>query len=285
MLSEPLPYHVKIRDYFKSQSGLWSFFSASRKKEEQLASVKSDLLKNTYQFQPESHPLLYEKIIVILEKLGLGSLSVTVYQAAHSPELNASIVCLPGEAHMVFSGGIQQLLNELEMSAIIAHELAHIKFYSLLDGELEVSDRIISALASSPDSGAAHYETARLFQLYKEIYCDREAYRVLGDAAPVVTMLVKIATGLSEVHAESYFRQAEEIFSRDATVQSASLTHPENFVRARALQLWKDQGKAEAAMLKTNGNAEAAISQMIEGVVELDRMDVLAQKELTDLTR
>ena len=43
MLSEPLPYHVKIRDYFKRQSGIWSFFSAARQREEQLAAFKTEL--------------------------------------------------------------------------------------------------------------------------------------------------------------------------------------------------------------------------------------------------
>jgi len=310
MLSEPLPYHLKIRDYFKEQSGIWSFFSATREKEEQLAFFKSDLLKNTYQFQPGSDPLLYEKINIIRERLGLSYLQVTAYQAAHSSELNASIVCLTGEAHIVFSGGILELLNEQELSALIAHELAHIKFYSLLNGELEITDRIITALAGSPDSGAAHYETARLFRLYKEIFCDREAYEALGEEGPVITMLLKLATGLSAVHAESYIQQAEAIFSGDGIVQSASLTHPENFIRTRALHLWhEERGRSLAGteggdgqgepLAGTNESAEvqgfdrrqdkpgagAAIMQMIEGVMELDRLDVLAQAALHGTTR
>lgn len=283
MLSEPLPYHWKIRDYFKGQPGIWSFFSATRKKEEQLSSFKSDLLKNTYQFQPGSDLLLYEKIAVIQEKLGLGHLSVTAYQAAHSSELNASIVCLQGEAHMVFSGGVLQLLDEQELSALIAHELAHIKFYSLLEGDLEITDRIITALAGSPDSGASHYETARLFRLYKEIYCDREAYGVLGEDGPIITMLLKLATGLEVVHAESYIRQAEEIFSGDGAVQSSSLTHPEDFIRTRALHLWHEQQAGDPT--GTNGDAGPAIAQMIEGIMELDRLDVLAQAVLSGMTR
>ncbi len=275
MLSEPLSYHLKIRDYFKRQPGLWSFFSAPRQREEQLASFKADLLKNTYQFQPGSDPLLYEKIHIAREKLGLGDMPVTAYQATHSPEPNASIVCLPNEAHMVFSGGLMQLLSEDELLALVAHELAHIKLYSLSSGELEVSDRIITAIANSPDSEAAHFETARLFRLYTEIYCDREAYSVLGDAIPVITMLLKIATGLTVVHAESYLRQAEEIFSGPVAVHSASLTHPENFIRSRALRLWQEQAETAAS----------AISQMIEGIPELDRLDLLAQKELSGLTQ
>ncbi|HVW60703.1 MAG TPA: M48 family metalloprotease [Puia sp.] len=273
-LSEPLPYHVKIRDYFKRQSGIWSFFSAARQREEQLAAFKTELLKNTYQFHPGSDPLLYEKIHIACEKLGLSGLSVTAYQAINEPEPNASIACLPHEAHIVFSGNLLQMLGEAELLALIAHELGHMKLYSLLDGELETSDRIIMAIAGSPDSQAAHYETARLFRLYTEIYCDREAYGVVGDTTPVITMLLKMATGLSVVHADSYIRQAEEIFSSSPAIQSATLTHPENFIRTRALRLWETEAEG----------AEAAIRQMIEGVMDLDRLDLPGQKTLSELT-
>ena len=273
MSSEPLPYHVKIRDFFKGQPGIWSFYSATRQRDEQLTNFKTDLLKNTYQFHPESDPVLYEKIHIAREKLGLNALPVTAYQAlTNDPELNASIVCLSGEAHMVLSGGVLQILDEKELLALAAHELAHVKLNALLEGELETADRIIMAIANSPDSSAAQYETARLFRLYTEIYCDREAYSVLGDATPVITMLLKMATGLSVVHAESYIRQAEEIFSGGGKVQSGSLTHPENFIRARALAAG------------SGPDADAIIAQMIEGDKELDRLDVMAQQELSSLT-
>lgn len=273
MSSEPLSYHVKIRDFFKGQPGIWSFFSAARQREEQLTHFKTDLLKNTYQFHPQSDPILYEKIHMALEKLGLNGLAVTAYQAlTNDPELNASIVCLPGEAHMVLSGGVLQILDEKELLALAAHELAHVKLNALLEGELETADRIIMSIANSPDSSAAQYETARLFRLYTEIYCDREAYSVLGDATPVITMLLKMATGLSVVHAESYIRQAEEIFSGGDRVRSASLTHPENFIRTRALAAG------------SGAEADMVIAQMIEGVKDLDRLDVLAQATLSSLT-
>lgn len=249
MLSEPLPYHQKIRDYFKSR--VPSFYSASRNKEEQQSFYKTDLLKNTSPFQPDSNPLLYEKIHIAKEKLGLGHLSVTAYQATDSSELNAGIVCLRNEAHLVFTEGLIQLLDEEGLLALITHELAHIKLYALLDGDLEITDRIITVLANSPDCEAAHYETARLFRLYSAIYCDREAYRALGDAGPVITML-----------------------------HSALLTHPENIIRTRALRLWQEQEGRPG-----EEPSETVLTQMIEGARELDRLDVLGQQELKDLTR
>lgn len=287
MLPQALPYQLKVRDYFKQQASTWEFFAAARTREEQLVSFQTELLKNTYQFRRETDTALYEKIDLVREKLELGALPVTAYQAqnANDPELNASIVYLHREAHLVFSGPILERLNEAELLAVIAHELTHIRLYTLLDGDLEVADRIITAIANNYNSDPPYYETARLFRLYTEIFCDRGAYAVLGDAGPVITLLVKIATGLSEVNAESYIKQAEDVFSAEPGMQSGMPTHPENFIRARALRLWhEEQGVAAPPGSEGVPSAEAAIVRMIEGKPELDRLDLFSQRELNELT-
>jgi hypothetical protein len=53
------------------------------------------------------------------------------------------------------------------------------------------------------------------------------------------------------------------------------LAHPENFIRTRALRLWHEQGE----------EAAAAIRQMIEGIPDLDRLDLFTRQALSDLTR
>jgi hypothetical protein len=302
MLPVALPYHLKVRDHFKQQTSTWEFFAAARTREEQLVSFQTELLKNTYQFRRETDGSLYEKIDLAREKLGLGELLVTAYQTqyANDPELNASIVYLHQEAHLVFSGPVLERLNEAELLAVIAHELTHIRLYTLLDGDLEVADRIVTAIANNYNSEPPYYETARLFRLYTEIYCDRGAFAVVGDRGPVISSLLKIATGLPEVNAESYSQQADAIFSAEPGTQSAMPTHPENFIRTRALRLWQEQGAAEIPMSGEGGSAgipangeggvreranEDLISRMIEGRPELDRLDLFSQRELNELTK
>ncbi|EMR01557.1 M48 family metalloprotease [Cesiribacter andamanensis] len=270
-----LAYHQKVFDYFKSQPKTWDFFAAAKTKEEQLAEYKTELLKNTYKFNAENDPLIFDLLQQAKEKLDLQALSVQIYQAQNSEEINASIIYLHQEAHIVLSGSIRQLLGEQELLAVLAHELTHVKLYTLLEGQIEVADRIITAIANNYNSEPAYYETARLFKLYTEIFCDRGAYIVLGETGPVITSLIKTATGLQQVSAESYLQQADEIFSADASTRATAFSHPENFIRARAIQLWHLQKEA----------AEPEIIRMIEGVCTIDQLDLFKQQELLKLTK
>lgn len=270
-----LPYHQKVKDHFKSQPKTWDYFSIAKNKDSQLQQFKTELLKNTYKFDPAVDNFIYDKINIAKEKLDLQNLPVTVYQAQYTDELNASIVYLEGEAHIVFSGPVTKLLDEEELLAVLAHELTHIKLYSMLDGDLEVADRIITSIDNNYNSEASYYETARIFRLYTEIFCDRGAYSVLEKTAPVITSLVKASTGLDKINAESYLKQADEIFSNDSGLKTAGLSHPENFIRAKAIQLWHEKKET----------AEEEIIKMIEGVSDLDRLDIFRQKELANLTK
>lgn len=271
----PLTYHQKVKDHFQSQAKTWEYFSTAKNKDSQLKQFKTELLKNTYKFDEVTDRFIYDKVTVAKEKLELQNLAVTVYQAQHTDELNASIVYLEGEAHIVFSGPVTRLLDDEELLAVLSHELTHIKLYSMLNGDLETADRIITSIANNHNSEASYYETARLFRLYTEIFCDRGAYAVLQKTAPVITSLVKASTGLDRVNAESYLKQADEIFSNENGLKTAGLSHPENFIRAKAIQLWHEKQEA----------AEEEIIKMIEGISDLDQLDIFRQKELANLTK
>ena len=271
---DTLIYHQLITDFFRRQESTWRFFASHTQKEEQLTAFRTNLLKNTYKFDPAAETSLYEKLALAKERLGL-QLPVTLYQALHTEETNASIIYIGGEAHIVFSGKIIALLTAEELLAIIGHELGHVHLYQQLDGDLETADRIITAIANHPDAGPAHYESARLFKLYTEIFCDRAAAIAAGHYAPVVAALVKSATGLQTVNADSYTRQAEEIFAHEGGLRTAGVSHPENFIRARAIYLWHTKA----------AHADDTIRRMIEGATSLDELDLLRQQELSALTR
>lgn len=268
-----MPYHQRTVAYFQQQQALWHFFSDPGYRVEQLQEFKLNLLKNTYKFDPAGDAGLYARTEQARTALGLET-SVFLYQAQHAAEMNATVAYLNEEAHIVFSGKILELLTPEEQLAVIAHELAHVLLFRALDSAVEVADRVITAIASNPGSTTAHYETARLFKLYTEIYCDRGAYQVTGSYAPIVSSLVKLATGLQTVNADGYIRQAEEIFAVDAATRATGVSHPENFIRARALWLWHDAGA---------GSGEA-IREMIEGNTGIDELDLFRQQQVASIT-
>lgn len=271
---EPLPYHVELRDYLKSEEReLWKWFSSAQTKAEFTEKLRVDLLKSTYRLDPEGHPELYLALNEAKAKLQLD-IPVTLYQAQTNPQLNAMLLFVPGQGHVVFSGPALTLLNAEELKSVIGHELAHYHLWERDQGEFLTADRLVHAVANDPRSAACHEQTARRYELYTEIFADRGSLRVVSDAQTVVAGLVKMDTGLSQVSGASYLKQAEEIFSK-GNVATEGVSHPESFIRARALALWQTQGES------TSGE----ISKMIEGAVTLEDLDLLGQKRLTLATR
>jgi hypothetical protein len=274
MQLSPLFYHLQVRDHFKQHPKTWDFFAAMAHKTEQLEKFKTELLKNTYQFFPDNDKRIFDAVDTAKQKLDLPELPVTVYQAQFTDELNAQVIYLNDHAHIVFSGPVLKLLDDAELLAVIAHELSHIKLFALENGELETADRIITSIANDLQSEMAYSQTARLFKLYTEIFCDRGAYLVCGSVQPIISSLVKMATGLEQVNAESYLQQANEIFNR-AEINTQGVSHPENFIRAKAVDLWAT----------ATDDAEKTIAKMIEGSPDLDSIDLFQQQKLTLLTQ
>ena len=271
---EPLPYQVELRDYLKSEEReLWNWFASAKAKADYTENLRLELLKSTYRLEASEHPELYQSLDAAKAGLQLD-IPVTLYQAQNSAQLNAALYFIPGQGHIVFSGPVFTLLNAEELKSVIGHELAHYHLWERDAGEFHIADRLIHAVANDPRASASHEQSARWYQLYTEIFADRGSFCVTHDASPVVAGLVKIQTGLSQVSAASYLKQAEEIFAK-GSIASEGLSHPEAFIRARALILWQEQRE----------NAAAQIRGMIEGASALENLDLIGQKRLTLATR
>jgi len=270
----PLPYHLQIRDFLKREEAeIWNFYRSTKFREEQAEAVRFELLKATYRVDRPSQPQWYNAAEEAAAKLGLD-VPLTIYQAQNPEGMNASLAFLPGEGHLVLSGPVGERLSADELLGVFAHELSHLLLWQGWEGEFLVVDNILAALTNDRQAHPAHSASTRLFYLYNEIFCDRGALVVVDDPLVVVSGLVKMVMGLDTVNPQSYLKQAEEIFAR-VTGPSQSITHPEIFIRARAVKLWSEQDPA----------AEAKITQMIEGPAELDHLDLLGQQRIGQLTR
>ncbi len=271
---KPLPHHEGIRDFLKAEEPqVWNWYASNKVRDEHAESIRFDLLKSTYRIERETQPDLYEAAEEVAEKLSLP-VPITIYQAQNPEGLNASIASLPNEAHVIFHGPLTSKLTDMEVRALIAHELSHLLLWRDWDGEYMIVDQILSALTHDSQADVPHFASARLFRLYTEIFCDRGSLCVVDNPLDVVSMLVKIHTGLEEVSAESYIRQADEIFSKEKP-KTEQLSHPEAFIRARAISFWAD-GDEEA---------NKKIAAMIEGSPALEELDLLGQTRVAALTR
>tara|TARA_R110002012_G_scaffold276089_1_gene462944 strand:+ start:1456 stop:2694 length:1239 start_codon:yes stop_codon:yes gene_type:complete len=271
-LLEPFPYHKKLRDHLKSRKKTWQWFKDEKIKTQQIESFKKELLKNTYRLDKDSHRNLYQMTQDICVDLNIDA-QVTLYQENNSLQLNASISVINQEAHIVFSGNILQLLDEKQLKALLAHELSHYLFYKLEDGEYEITQRIILALANDSRSEDSIIETARIFQLYLELFCDAGAFKSCREHYTVIQMLIKLNTGLSEVNAQSYLDQAKEIISQDDEATNQP-THPESYIRSIALDL-----KARSSQ-----EYHEELHILIEGKWDINSLDIFEQEKTRALS-
>lgn len=272
---QPLTYHEALASYLQvHEPATWSWFDSAQAQANYAENLRLDLLKQTYRLDPASHAEAYAALTEAKEKLGLGAVPASLYQSQVSHSLNAALFHLPGEIHVVFDGGVLQLLDARELRGVLGHELAHYLLWSEHERRFLVADRAALGMANDQRSEPSHVASARLLRLYTEIYADRGALKVTGDPAPVISGLVKMSTGLTQVDPGSYARQAEEIFSR-SKVRTEGVSHPEAFIRARAITLWANGAP----------DVEAEIERMIEGATPLEQLDLVGQHRLTELTR
>lgn len=270
---QPLPYHQQVVRYLREQEPeVWRWACSAKAQDEHADAVRAELLKQTYRLDEAAHPQLHQAARTAAARLGVTA-PVTLYQATDGP-MNATLFFLPGEAHVVFSGPVLERLQGGELEAVLGHELSHYLLWAGEDGVYHAADRILSATAEDPRAHAAHVQTARLFRLFTEAYADRGAVVACGALDPAVTALVKTQTGLGNVSAASYLQQADEIVSREGWTAEGT-SHPEVFVRARALRLWS-QGDAEA---------DPWLAASLRGPLKLEAADLVAQQELVELTR
>lgn len=270
----PLPYHEAMRDYLQAEEpDVWHWYASNRVRDEQAEAVRFELLKSTYRVERETQPEIYATAEDVARKLGLD-IPVTLYQSQNPEGLNASLAYVPGEAHIVLDGPVASILTDAEFRALLGHELSHFLLWRSWDGQYMVTQQILAALTNDPLADTPHFASARLFALYNEVFCDRGALIIAGDPLVVISMLLKVETQLDDVSPESYLRQADEVFGH-AGIKNAGLSHPEAFIRARAVKLWADR----------DAESDRKIEEMLEGRPALGNLDLLAQRKVAGLTR
>lgn len=274
LLLEPLPYHREIISFLKeTEPELWKWAASAEVRAETTEEMRFELLKANYRIDETGHPELIQRCAEVAKRLGVTA-PITLYQANDSIGANAYLCYLPGEAHIVFTGSILYTLKGAEVDAVLAHELSHYLLWEMDGGDFFIADRLLSSAALVDSPNISHVQSAQRFQLYTEVFADRGSLIGCKDLGMAVGALVKTSTGLPDVSAASYLRQADEIFARK-TEKTKGVRHPELFIRARALRLWSEH----------DAELHSWLTATIEGPMIPGMLDVLERQRLFQLTR
>jgi len=269
----PLPYHTAVVDYLRrNEPEVWRWAGARMTDEQQRESLRTALLRDTCRIDPGAHAEVHAQLACAMARLGIDA-PATLYQSP-GQEMNAALLYVPGEVHIVVQGPLFERLEPAELLAVFGHELSHYLLWSREGGALLAADRILHDAVVSGQASNSQRETLRRYALHTELFADRGGAVAAGDAAPAVSALVKIQTGIGSVDAAAYLRQADEVVAREAGASSAH-THPETFIRARALALWWEGAPG----------LDDWLAARLQGPLALDRLDLLGQDRLQHLTR
>ncbi|MGV3622523.1 MAG: M48 family metalloprotease [Archangium sp.] len=267
----PVAFHEAIADELeRSEPGLWRWIASDDYRAKHADAVKLELLRSTYRLTRETHEALYGAFDEAASRLGV-EVPRTLYQAQRDAGLNAALVFLPGEAHVVLSGPVHERLSREELVALFGHELAHFKLFSEREGRFRIADELLHHITRQPAHAPSHANSARRAQLWAEFYADRGSVVASGSLHAAVSCLVKMQTGINAVDAPAYLAQADEALGD--LKGSRGDSHPEGFLRAWALKRWHEAGSDDALELHTNGP------------LSIETLDLVQQRKLTEVTR
>lgn len=268
---EPLAYQLEVVAFLQREEPHSWEWSASAALNQEVGEIRDAMLRDTYRLEQAGHPKVFEACQTAMARLGIEA-PFTLYQA-NDGSMNASLVYVPGEIHLVFFGPILEKLDRGELLALMGHELSHYLLWSMGEREHYRASRVFDHALSYPDARPSHRETARLLSLHTELFADRGAAIAAGVPEPAIAVLVKVMTGLTNVDPEAYLRQAREV--EESGGKSQGMSHPEIYVRARALQLWWGEDPGLAAWLEKH----------MHGPLSIEALDLMGQGRLTRMTR
>lgn len=208
---------------------------------------------------------------------------------------------------VVINTGLLDLLSELELRSVIAHELGHIKCgHSTLTQMAMWIRQVISGLSEMTFGLSGFITTGLLLAFYEwlrkaELSADRAALLVVDELNPVLHTMMKMAGGshkyAHEVNVQEFIRQSERYQELDQDglnqiykfllynnlSQGIFLTHPFTVERAHYIQEWSQS--AEYQQIRTGNYRRAGATGSVEVPVESTQPAPETRSEVDELRR
>lgn len=269
-----LPYHRDLATLLeRREEGLWEWFASDKIADSASDEARLHLMKNAIRLDRDTYADIYADAEAVAKELGIAA-PITMYQGTGGTARNAMLIYMADEVAMLFEGDILTSLDTNERKALLAHEMAHFLHQSAEDGRLLLSDRLLNWICGEPGSHQAHARSLWLSRLYQEIYADRIALHICGNRDAVISLLIKVSSGLDKISVQAYLEQANEALDMTKGTGAEGFSHPEAYIRAIATADW-DEAPEEA---------DARLPELVQGKARLEQLDLLDQERISDLT-
>lgn len=269
-----LDFHKDLTDHLEtSEPEIWQWFVSDKFTEQAFDDSRLELLKNAIRLDPQTHQSLFESASNVAKQLKIDA-PISLYQGTGS-QRNAALFYTPNELNIMFEGETLDILSEAELHCLLGHEMAHYLHKTRENSRYFTADRMLNWICGEHGCHSAYVRSLWLSQIYQEIFADRVGFAVCDDRDTAISVLIKVGSGLKEFSVDRYLEQATEALEMNQKDGSKGYSHPETYIRAIALDEWSKDPKT----------ADANLRELVEGSTRLERLDLLGQVRLNDLTR
>jgi Zn-dependent protease with chaperone function len=216
------------------------------------------LMGNTIQVGPRQYSTIYQMFRECVRDLDIYP-EPTLF-VLQNPQAN-SYALGQENPYIVINTGILDLLDEVEIRAVLAHELGHIKCGHTILIQMAMWAMSAASALGELTFGIGNFVTQALIYAFfewrrkAELSADRAALLVLDDLNPVMSSMMKVSGGsvkyANECSLQEFIRQSESYQALDADglnqvykflmyngSQGMMLTHPFAVERLRYLREW-----------------------------------------------
>ena len=176
--------------------------------------------------EQEDYPEVQERVRIMSSRLGITAPSVGLVEDLRP---NAFSIGRGGDATIVFSLGILDILEGDELDAVISHELAHIK-----DGD-STFKALMNALIAISFFNPLAYLSASAALREREMLADERGARMLARPQALASALVKVGNSLRAFPPERHLmRLAAATFLVSSFEHRSEVTSLHPMIKARA---------------------------------------------------